>query len=298
MYKKKIAYVGGTQAGKDVLKGLLDIGANIVGAFCWSEEKKKIISGYTDYSDIGEKYNFPVFKIDNINSKESIKNMQNIEPDYIFVMAWSQLLQRKLLDIPNEGTIGRHNALLPKRRGRAPVAWALIDGLEETGVTLFWIEEGIDSGGIISQKKVKIDFKDTAQDLLNKINDATVELLKVLLPKLEKGVHPSSPQKEEESTYTKKRTPEMGKIDWTKSATKLYNFIRGITHPYPGAFTFFEGEKIRIWQSKIAEKTAKKGKPGEIIKKTDDMILVQTGEGILELNISSQKLKKGDVLGE
>ncbi|MFO7872561.1 MAG: hypothetical protein R6U26_02865, partial [Candidatus Undinarchaeales archaeon] len=113
-----------------------------------------------------------------------------------------------------------------------------------------------------------------------------------------RGEQPRIPQNEEEATYTPKRTPEMGEIDWTKSATELYNFIRGITHPYPGAFTFFNDKKIMVWSSKIYENTGKNGKPGEIIETEKNRVIVQTGDGALELNISSPKFKKGDKLGD
>jgi methionyl-tRNA formyltransferase len=289
------AYLGSTTVSKEILQQL-SIDPGLVISFTDNHRDK--VSNFATYESYGDRWT----QIDSINSQRGKNTLREYDPDIVLVMAWQELLDTEALDIPAVGCVGRHLALLPKRRGRAPVAWALIHGLNETGVTLFWLDEGVDDGDIITQQRIEISWTDEAHDLHAKMTTATVKALNTLFPKFESGNYPRTPQDDSKATYTHPRRPDMGLIDWTKSATHLYNFIRGQTHPYPGAFTYHKMDKITVWHASIQHRTQTKGQPGEVLAVTDtDTILIQTGEGTLEIEIETPKearsIEKGSVFG-
>jgi len=279
----KYAYIGSTDVSKKILEqSVLDPCAVI----SFNESYDGSVSGFATYEEYGDRWH----TVDSINSERAQDILQEVDPDVVFVMAWQELLNTDVLGIPTLGFIGRHLSLLPKRRGRAPVAWSLIQGLNETGVTLFWLTDGIDSGDIISQKRVLIEDSDEAGDLLSKMTATTVGMLDELLPQLVSGVIPAVPQNDAEATYTHPRRPDMGLINWKDSASILYDFIRGQTHPYPGAFTYHRMDKVKVWHASVAHRTQIEGLPGEVLLELDsaNRFCVQTGEGILEVEVENK----------
>ena len=288
-------FIGSTEVSKEILNQI-DIDPEIVVSF--SEEHRHRISGFATYPEYGDKW----IQVDSINDEEARTALRNCELDIILVMAWQELLDDDILDIPEKGCVGRHLSLLPKRRGRAPVAWSLLHGLEETGVTLFWLDKGVDTGDIISQQSVQIDHDDEAHDLHDKLTDTTVDLLGNVLGTFESGIFPRTPQNDSKATYTHPRRPDMGLIDWEKSVSRLYDFIRAQTHPYPGAFTYHSMDKITVWHAAIDHRTATRGQPGEILAdRGDDAWVVQAGTGILEIEVENDggnyPIKIGKTLG-
>jgi len=274
------------------------LNANLVGVVSWHPNKAGAVSGYADLEGVARQLGIPSILIErNINDSESIASIQARHPDVILVMAWSQLLKADLLKMPSMGIIGRHNALLPQRRGRAPVSWALIHGLAETGVSLFWMDEGVDSGDLVAQRAVQIAPDDYPPQVLQKLNAATIELLKDVVPALAERRCPRIPQDHSRATYTHPRRPDMGLIDWEKSAPRLYNFIRGLSHPYPGAFTYLDLRRLNIWQSWVSVPQGR-GRAGEVLAVGDDSCDVQTGDGVLRIpRLAEVQIKKGDRLG-
>jgi methionyl-tRNA formyltransferase len=259
-----------------------------------SGESDRLV-GFPEYGDRWE-------TVSSINSRQSKELLESVNPDIIFVISWPELLDREILQIPEQGCIGRHISLLPKRRGRAPVAWTLIQGLDKTGVSLFWLDEGVDSGDIALQKEISIGDEDEASDLYDKSVDTTVDILETLVSKFANGEFPREPQDDSKATYTHPRRPDMGLIDWSKSASKLHNFIRGQTKPYPGAFTYHNMDKVRVWHASVQDRTAIRSQPGKILAKhQSDTYLVQTGEGTLMIDVENEDgespLAVGSTLG-
>jgi methionyl-tRNA formyltransferase len=236
---------------------------------------------YSEYEEVWE-------TVDSINSQRAKQLLADTDVDIVFVISWPELLEPDVLEIPSTGCIGRHISMLPKRRGRAPVAWALIHGLAETGVTLFWLDEGVDSGDIAVQESIPIDPQDEAHDLYDKATATTVQLVDELVQTVESGEVPRRPQDESEATYTHPRRPDMGLIDWSKSAVTLHDFIRAQTHPYPGTFTYNQMDKIRVWHASVAHQTAVRAEYGAVVDRTgEDHYVVQTGEGTLAIEIEN-----------
>ncbi len=287
-------YLGYSEVTKEILDNL-DIEPELVISFIEEiEEKYGRGVSYDEYNSI---------QVETVNSSKAKTEILEHNIDVLLVMGWPELLKPELIDAPSQGCVGRHISYLPERRGRAPVAWALIHGLDETAVSLFWIDEGVDSGPIIEQKPVYIDENDHAEDLHQKCTDASIKVLNEdVLPRFKDRDFSAEPQNEKNATYTHPRRPDMGIIDWSDTASDIHNFIRGQSHPYPGAFTYHEMDKITMWRSRLRHETVTKEAPGVVIGKGDfGDWLIQCGEGVVDVEIEyskgSSNLNIGDRLG-
>jgi methionyl-tRNA formyltransferase len=174
-----------------------------------------------------------------------------MSPDLIVTVGWYFMIPKRMREIAPLGCIGIHGSLLPKYRGGAPLVWAIINGEKETGLTLFYLEDGVDDGDIIDQKSFPIEEEDTIKDLLVKLEEDSIKVLLNNLPKIEKGNAPRIKQDETIATYVPQRKPEDGEINWEWDSKRIKNFIRAQTKPYPGAFTFMKNKKIIIWDASI-----------------------------------------------
>jgi len=189
-----------------------------------------------------------VYTTEEVNSPDWIARIAVINPEVIFSFYYRKMIDREILELPRVGAFNLHGSYLPHYRGRCPVNWVIIKGEKQTGVTLHYMVEKPDAGDIVGQKPVMIEFSDTAKTLYDKLCGAAKELLDEVLPVIKKGQIPRQKQNLEEGSYYGGRRPEDGRIDWNKSAAEIYNLIRGVTEPYPGAYALFENdEKIIIW---------------------------------------------------
>ena len=152
--------------------------------------------------------------------RDHAEEIAALRPDLVVVVGFSQIIPPSILGIPPMGVIGFHTAVLPGRRGSSPVIWAMIDGLEESGVTMFYMDEGIDTGDVIAIERFPIEADDHAADVLRKADDATLHLLRAHLDGILDGTAPRVPQGEPGSTYTRRRTPADGEIDWSRPAAR------------------------------------------------------------------------------
>jgi len=174
-------------------------------------------------------------------------------PDLLFSFYYRSLLGREILSIPRLCGLNLHGSLLPRYRGRAPVNWVLVNGETETGVTLHVMEERPDSGDIVGQIAVPIAFEDTALSLYRKLAEAARRLLDELLPGIARGVIPRRPNEIDRGSYFGRRRPEDGRIDWSRGAVPIYNLVRAVTRPYPGAFGFLGGRRCTVWWARPAD---------------------------------------------
>lgn len=189
-----------------------------------------------------------VFCPENVNEPQWVAKIAGMSPDIIFSFYYRSLLDKEILSIPLLGAFNLHGSLLPAYRGRSPVNWVLVNGETRTGVTLHHMTERADAGDIVGQKEVLIEFEDTALTLYGKLCGKATELLDENLPLLKRGIAPRRPQDPRLASYFGGRKPEDGKIDWHWPVIRIYNLIRAVTEPYPGAFCFLpEGGKLLIW---------------------------------------------------
>ncbi len=183
--------------------------------------------------------------------------------------------------MPRLGALNLHGSLLPRYRGRSPVNWVLVQGETETGVTLHYMEEKPDRGDIVAQKRIPITPEDTALTLFAKMTPGAAELIRETYPLLRTGQAPRLPQDHSQASYFGGRRPEDGLIDWQMSAVEIYNLMRAVTHPYPGAFTSFQGRKLFIWWGRaMAAAPLPQPAPGRVlVRLPGEGLLVSTGEG-------------------
>jgi len=280
----RIAFVGSHQEGKECLQEILDAGGNVVAIFTFTDEVAQKTSGAVSFADIAGRYDIPLFKVKNTNTHEAIALFRQINPDAIFVIGWTRLVCKEVLEIPRYGCIGMHASLLPKFRGRAPVNWELIYNQTEGGNTTMLLDEGVDTGKIIAQKGFPITLSDTCETVYHKVARAGRLMLREIVPMLGRnGKLPYTIQKHEEASVMPKRCPEDGIVDWNKTALDLFNWVRALTHPYPGAFTYYQGIKLFIWEARIAHfPVLSSSEYGQINKKEPGtIVLLSDGIGVL-----------------
>jgi methionyl-tRNA formyltransferase len=270
------------EVGSVCLEELLASAIEVKALFTHEDDPEEEIWFRTPRA-LAEDRGIPVFTPDNLREPELIERIAAYEPDYLFSFYYRLMLPKEVLEIPRIAPLNLHGSLLPKFRGRCPVNWVLIEGEEKTGVTLHVMEVKPDAGDIVAQKEVGVAFEDTAHTLALKLATAARMLLRETLPLLESGTFVRRPQTGESSYYGGRR-PEDGLIDWNRSAAAIYNLVRAVTHPYPGAFTFLDGKKLFVWKALPEDNravTTDSGGPGSVV--SIDPLLVQTGNGRLRL---------------
>jgi methionyl-tRNA formyltransferase len=226
-----------------------------------------------------------VLQPDDINSSEFIKEIGKLNPDLITIVSYHSIVRRELIDKYKNRIINAHGALLPKYRGRAPINWAIINGEKEAGVTVHFVAEKVDSGDIIAQERVPIEMEDTAIDVLKKSLPLYPKLVLEAVMQIEKGEVKATKQDLSKGSYFKSRKPEDGLIDWNKNTIQLYNWVRALTHPYPGAFTYHNSKKIFIWKAALPEGYEKTGfNPGYVVEEHGKNVKVATADSYILLN--------------
>ena len=238
-------------------------------------------SWFGSVAEVAARNNIPVFAPDDINHPLWVEKIRACQPEVIFSFYFRSMLSQSILDIPTSGSFNLHGSLLPKYRGRAPLNWALVNGETETGVSLHEMTAVADSGDIIGQQKIAILETDTALDLNRKAVIAAEQMLDECLPEILAGKATGIPQDESEASYFGGRSAADGLIDWGKSSLEIYNLIRAVTRPYPGAFTFRGQGKILIWAAKSVTSTDSSARPGTIL--STDPLRVACGEAALEI---------------
>lgn len=286
----KIIFIAGLNFGYKCIKNLIENNVTIDAVFTLSS-KYKDRSGFVSFDGI-KQCGVPVYEVENINDVENIKVIKRLNPDVIFVAGWSFLVGKEILSIPRLGCIGQHPSLLPKHRGNAPIPWAIIMGLTKTGTTLFHLTDDADAGDIVAQKEIGIGFDDTAETVYEKVTQSTIELYLDVITKLKHGNALRIPQDSRKANIMSRRTPQDGIIDWNKMTISLYNWIRGLSHPYPGAFTFLNDVKIYVWNAKYLKNNKYNGEiynlncikqPGEILEIVAEGLIIATGDGAILL---------------
>jgi methionyl-tRNA formyltransferase len=221
-----------------------------------------------------------IYQPASMKSDEARDFVAEIKPDAVVIIAYGQIIPRRLLEIPRLGWMNLHGSLLPKYRGAAPIAWAIINGERKTGLTTMRLDPGLDTGPILIKREIEIGSDETAPELAKRMADLGAPLVAESLIKLERGEIAPIPQDSTEATYAPILTKEHGRIDWSLTAGEIYNRIRGLA-PWPGAFTTFRGQLCQIWgrpsASAVASDAAATYESGSLI--VSDAIEVICGQG-------------------
>lgn len=227
------------------------------------------------------KYGIKVFQPEKIKMPEAVEILRTFESDIFVVAAFGQILSKEILDMPKYGCVNIHASLLPKYRGAAPIQWAVIDGEEETGVTIQQMNEGVDTGDILMQEVVKLDPKETGASLFDKLADCGAQLIIKTLPEIEKGSLTPVKQDDSKSTHAKMLKKDMGKLDFSQEAIVLERKIRGL-NSWPSAYTYFKGKTLKIWDADVVDQNVA-GECGTVCEVTKDSFCIKTGKGYLRI---------------
>jgi methionyl-tRNA formyltransferase len=293
-----VGIIGAVKSTEIILLTLMKHDFNIVGVLGFNPVNKENVSGLVDLGKISGEYNIPYFDYQKINEAKYIEWMSKKQPDLLFAVGFSQLLSKEWLTMPRIGCVGFHPTCLPEGRGRAPLAWLILE--EKQGAASFFLMgENVDDGPIFVQEPFSVDSNDDASSVENKIYHAIEIALERWLPKLKKGEWDPIPQDKSLATWYGKRMPSDGVIDWNMSAYSIDKLIKASTRPHPGAFTFFKDQKIKILKSKIETNLPIKGVTGRVLLCKDNNYLIQCGDGLLWLTELQgiDSLNVGDKLG-
>jgi methionyl-tRNA formyltransferase len=279
---KRVVFIGMEETGSRCLQALIDAGANVVGAFTLDEEKAQSIVASKSFSKYAN-HGFPLRFIQDVNSQETLNELRELQPDLIYEVSWSQLISPEVLQVPRDGCVGMHCSLLPKHRGRAPIPWSIIFGLRRSGMSMFYLEEGSDLGDLIGHESFAIGADDSAAEVYESATQAAERLIKNFHPLLASSQAPRMPHEPDKSDYWPRRRPQDGIIDWDKSAGHLYDWVRALGHPFPGAFTFRGNKKLLVWKAtRTNHETDRRG--GQVLEIDEaNGVLVSAGDGALWL---------------
>lgn len=274
---------------------------------------KKIV--FTPVKEKALEYNLPVSQPERVRDEVFMDELERLKPDVIVVAAFGQILPERILNIPRYGCINVHASLLPAYRGAAPIQWAVIDGLEETGITIMYMEKGLDTGDIICQRRVKLSPEETGGSLFERLAVEGADLLVETLEQLENGTAVRRKQDDSKSSYAKMLSKDMGRLDFTQDAVILERLIRGL-NPWPSAYTRVNGKTLKIYMAEVLkeEETAgQEAEAGRVIAVDKKSFTVRCGKGalrILNLQLEGKKrmdtaafllgydIHKGMILGE
>ncbi|MCU9612158.1 methionyl-tRNA formyltransferase [Caldibacillus lycopersici] len=238
-----------------------------------------------------EKHGIPVYQPEKIREEASLNEILALQPDLIVTAAFGQILPERLLSSPKYGCINVHASLLPELRGGAPIHYAILQGKQQTGITIMYMVKKLDAGDILTQVVVPIEERDTVGTLHDKLSTAGAKLLSDTLPKLLRGELQPIKQNDEASTFAYNIKREQEKINWANSGETIYNHIRGL-NPWPVAYTMIDGTTLKIWWGEKVP-APKQASPGEIIAVEKDGFIVATGNDtavkIMELQPAGKK---------
>jgi UDP-4-amino-4-deoxy-L-arabinose formyltransferase/UDP-glucuronic acid dehydrogenase (UDP-4-keto-hexauronic acid decarboxylating) len=288
------------EAGYACMEALLETGAPIAALFTHTDSPGEEI-WWRSCADLAGAHAIPVYTPEKIGAEE-LELLRALAPAVIYSFYYRNLLPVAVLRCAPLGAYNLHGSLLPRYRGRAPVNWMIVNGETQGGVTLHHMVERADAGDIVAQCAVAIDDGDTALTLYRKIVALAAALLREYHPQIIAGCAPRRPQDLSAGSYYGRRRPEDGRIDWSWPARRIFNLVRAVTHPYPGAFGFAGGRKVVVWQARIASEAGERGAPGTIINQSaDGAIEVAAGVGsllIVRAQIENQVERDGaDALG-
>lgn len=242
-----ILFMGGHELGAKTLEHLINNNVNVVGVVVSKNDN----DWYRGVDEVAYKFNLNLYEEKNINDQIFLNKIKSLNLDLIVCVNFDQILKKDIINLPAIGCINTHASLLPKYRGRAPLNWAMINGEKYSGVTVHFIDEGIDTGDIILQEKIKINEDDYISDLLNKVKNIYPKIVLNAIRALESSNLNFIKPDLSKGFYVNKRTKDDGKIDFSKPSKDILNFIKAISKPYPGAFLYNNNKKIIIWRARL-----------------------------------------------
>lgn len=248
-----IVFFGTTDTGRHCLDAMLKAHLPVRGIvtglrefeISYAKEKVRNVR-HRNFADFQHEYGIPVLHFERRFDEEIVRTLASWQPQLFVVIGWYHLIPARVRVLAPLGTVGIHWSLLPKYRGGSPLVWAMINGERETGASLFYLEDKVDTGDLIAQERVVIAEHEEVGDLIRKLNEVSGKMAVEHVPQILNGTAKRRQQDESAATYFPPRSPKDGEIDWSWPARRIYDFIRAQTLPYPCAFTFWKGCLIKI----------------------------------------------------
>ncbi len=281
----RIVFMGTPGIAATCLKGLLDGGFPVVAAYTQPDRPKSrgMKRTASEVKTLAVERGIPVYQPESFRSPEAVEVLAALKPDVIAVVAYGQLLPQKVLDIPPKGCINIHASILPAYRGAAPYQWAVLHGLEETGVSAMYLTKAMDAGPVIDVAKTPIGPNETAGELLSRLAELGAALLQKTMTRLAQGAVDAAAQDDAKATYAPMLDKTMCPIDWTKPAQEVHNQVRGL-NPWPVATGELQDKRFKIYSTVLA--AGKPGaKPGAILGLTKTGLQVACGQGAVEIQV-------------
>lgn len=283
MKKLNIVFIGCVQFSGKTLQKVIELQNSlpiqVTGII--TRKDSKYNSDFLSLEDFAVKNGIPYLLAEGNDQSKMAAWIRERRPDVVYCFGWSYLLNIELLSIPPLGIIGYHPALLPKNRGRHPIIWALALGLNETGSTFFFMNEGADSGDILHQEKVAIEPDDDASTLYQKLTETALEQIPIFTEQLIHHTCKPIPQVGPSNVW-RKRGKADGLIDWRMTAESIHNLIRALTRPYVGAHFSLRGAEVKVWRSKLMHVEGVQNiEPGKVLAVADNQLVVKCGKGCL-----------------
>jgi methionyl-tRNA formyltransferase len=284
----RILIIGQGPFGEKVLQTLIQKGEKVVGVFSPSDKRGE------GMKELAERSGIPSFRPNVMKSPQIFDLYVKLNPDLAILAFVTDIIPEKLLSIPSIGTICYHPSLLPRHRGASAINWAIIHGDTKTGLTIFWVDKGIDTGPILLQKEVEIGPDDTTGSLyFNTLFPMGVEAIAEAVDLIKKGKTARMPQDDSKATYEPPCDDRVASVDFEKPVNDIYNLIRGCD-PQPGAYTIFKGKKVRFYDAKM-NPTEMRKKSGEILSIEKEVLQIGVKGGILR--VGQLRVDKGKKIG-
>jgi methionyl-tRNA formyltransferase len=271
----RVLFLGSKQIGLNSLSTIFNLDKSSLIGVITLDDRNDSRNVFEEIQQFCDDRNINIYVVK--NKQESEELIIKLKPELCIVVGWYWYIPKKIIDTVPEGFLGIHGSLLPKYRGGSPLVWAIINGEKNAGVTLFSFSEGLDNGPIWDQRIVELQPDDYVYEILKKIEDAATDIFQKKYLLILNGLIKPEPQNDAEATYCAQRIPEDGMIDWKKPAKDIYNFIRAQSHPYPGSFTIFNGEPLRILQADFTDMSYF-GTPGQVGKITNEGVYIICGD--------------------
>jgi len=278
----RILFFGYSEVGHDCLSLLLERGDNVVALITHEDSPGEKIWFKTPAAAAREK-GVPVHTPEKAGTPEWVERITAMRPDLILSVYYRNMIGTKILGLAPLGAFNMHGSLLPRYRGRAPINWAVLNGEPRIGMTLHRMVKEPDAGAIVDQDGVDIGLRDTAEQAFRKVLPCARRVLGRQIDALLSGTAHETPQDGSKATYFSGRRPEDGRIDWTRPSREIFNLVRAVTDPYPGAFTDVGPSRLMVWWAEAESPAAhgRSGRPGSVLSTAP--LVVATGDGALEL---------------
>jgi methionyl-tRNA formyltransferase len=280
----KIVFIGSVEFSRNALQQVVTSpDAEVIGII--TKRESSFNADFCSLEGIAGQYDIPCLSLEVYSSEQMVEWISSKKPDVVYCFGWSNLLPKEVLTIPPLGVVGYHPAALPQNRGRHPIIWTLALGLQTTASTFFFMDEGADSGDILSQVPVKVEPFDDAGTLYEKLAKvASVQILE-FTKELSSGAYQRKPQDHSKANYWRKRGKRDGEIDWRMASTSIHNLVRALGRPYVGAHCRYKDKEVKIWKTEIVDDVGRfeNIEPGTILEVNNGSILIKCGIGMIRV---------------